>query len=130
MKLRTCACLIVFLSGAVLGLPFAGAEDDSGYQTGSVTNSCNGEVIVTFINVTGEETSTTMQTSQTFPVPADTAEVKAELLGDIYGDETMAVEITMPDGSAHVLQSLPGSVRIPRREQMPQNQPVQEPGLY
>ena len=110
-------------------LPLANAEDIPGYQTGSITNSCNGEIIVTFINRDGEESSTTMQTSQTFSIPADTVEVKAELKGDAYEDETMSVGIVMPNGSAHTLQSLPGSVRIPTPQAAP-IQPPQEPGLY
>ncbi len=112
MKLRACICLLIFLSGTVFGLSFAVAEDNSNYQTGSVTNSCNGEINVTFISRTGEDYSKTLMPNQSAQVPADTVEVKAELMDDLYEDETTTVEITMPDGSAHNLQSLPGSVRI------------------
>lgn len=114
MKIRACLCLIFFLSGIIFALPCAGAEDDSDRQTGSVTNNCNGEIIVTFISRAGDENDASLMPSQSTIVPRDTVEVKAELMDAIYGDETMSVAITMPDGSAHTLQSLPGSVRIPQ----------------
>lgn len=86
---------------------------EAGFQTGSVTNNCNGEVYLTFVSRTGQENSKTVMPGQSVPVPEDTIEVKAELLNDVYGDETTSVDITMPDGSSHMLQSLPGSARIP-----------------
>ncbi|MBU9889245.1 MAG: hypothetical protein KTQ49_05195 [Candidatus Omnitrophica bacterium] len=53
--------------------------------------------------------------SQSIPVPPDTVEVQAELMNAVYGDETTLVEIFMPDGSFHALQSLPASVHVASR---------------
>jgi len=96
-----------------------------------VTNNSNAEVYLTFLSGTGEENSTAVMPNQTVSIPATTIEVQAELLEDVFEDETTTLNITMPDGSTHVLQSLPATVRIPgETPHAPSAGQPRESGLY
>ncbi|HOW60020.1 MAG TPA: hypothetical protein PLO78_09895 [Candidatus Omnitrophota bacterium] len=84
----------------------------SNLQAGRVSNNSNGEIYVFTTSRSGTEANRELMPGQSVDIPADTAEVKAELVDDSFGDEIIDVYVLMPDGSSHNLSALPATVRI------------------
>jgi len=86
--------------------------DGAGYAT----NDSNVEIYLTCVNRAGGEETQEIMPGQTLTVPAETVEVRAELVDSSMGDDDISVEIAMPDGQTRTLRALPGTVRILHKE--------------
>ena len=81
-------------------------------RSGRVTNDSNGEIYIYTTSRAGSEATWEVMPGQNIDIPADTVEVRAELVDDSFGDVSISVEVMMPDGSTHAINSLPATVRI------------------